>query len=203
MEGTIGEIRGFAGNFSPRTWAFCQGQLLAISQNSALFSILGTTYGGDGRTTFALPDLRGRIPIHSGTGPGLTPRPLGARAGTETNTMSYNQLPVHHHFVTGGVLPVSGTISAHMNVNNSAGSDSNPDDGYLGVEGGSLGLYEPNHDSSSLASGAIQVSTSGLAVDASTITLDNAGASQPINNIMPYGTLNWIICMFGIYPSRN
>ncbi|MHA1541609.1 MAG: tail fiber protein [Candidatus Hodarchaeales archaeon] len=80
----LGEIVLFAGNFAPRGWAFCDGQLLPISQNTALFSILGTTYGGDGRTTFALPDLRGRVPVHAGTGPGLTPRPLGQKGGSET-----------------------------------------------------------------------------------------------------------------------
>ncbi|AUS07266.1 phage tail protein [Tamlana carrageenivorans] len=87
----------FAGNFAPRGWAFCDGQLLAISQNQALFSLLGTTYGGDGRTTFALPDLRGRVPMHAGNGPGLTPRTQGAKSGSETNTLSVSQMPSHSH----------------------------------------------------------------------------------------------------------
>ena len=85
----IGEIRIFAGNFVPGGWAFCNGQLMSISQNQALFSILGTTYGGDGSTTFSLPDLRGRAPIHAGHGPGLTNRRLGDKGGTETSTVSY------------------------------------------------------------------------------------------------------------------
>lgn len=93
----VGEIRMFAGNFAPRGWAFCDGQLLAVSQNDALFSLLGTIYGGDGRTTFGLPDLRGRIPIHAGTGPGLSPRRLGAKFGTEKETLTVNQLPSHNH----------------------------------------------------------------------------------------------------------
>lgn len=93
----VGEIRMFAGNFAPRGWAFCDGQLLAVSQNDALFSLLGTIYGGDGRTTFGLPDLRGRIPIHAGTGPGLSPRRLGAKAGEEKVTLTVNQLPSHGH----------------------------------------------------------------------------------------------------------
>jgi len=93
----IGEIRMFAGNFAPRGWAFCDGQLLAISQNAALFSLLGTIYGGDGRTTFGLPDLRGRIPIHTGQGPGMTPRQLGAKGGSEQVTLTINHLPVHEH----------------------------------------------------------------------------------------------------------
>lgn len=93
----VGEIRMFAGNFAPRGWAFCDGQLLAVSQNDALFSLLGTIYGGDGRTTFGLPDMRGRLPVHAGTGPGLSPRRLGAKAGEETVTLTVNQLPSHTH----------------------------------------------------------------------------------------------------------
>ena len=93
----VGEIRMFAGNFAPRGWAFCDGQLLAVSQNDALFSLLGTIYGGDGRTTFGLPDLRGRLPIHAGTGPGLSPRSLGQKFGTEHETITTNTLPQHTH----------------------------------------------------------------------------------------------------------
>ena len=93
----VGEIRMFAGNFAPRGWAFCDGQLLAVSQNDALFSLLGTIYGGDGRTTFGLPDMRGRVPIHAGSGPGLSPRRLGAKAGSEKETLIVNQLPGHTH----------------------------------------------------------------------------------------------------------
>lgn len=95
----VGEIRMFAGNFAPRGWAFCDGQLLAVSQNDALFSLLGTIYGGDGRTTFGLPDLRGRVPIHAGSGPGLSPRRLGAKAGAEKVTLTVNQMPSHSHSV--------------------------------------------------------------------------------------------------------
>ena len=93
----IGEIRMFGGNFAPQGWAFCNGQLLAISQYDALFALIGTTYGGDGVTTFGLPDLRGRIPIHMGTGTGLSPRALGESSGTETVTMDATQLPAHDH----------------------------------------------------------------------------------------------------------
>ncbi|MCA9441424.1 MAG: phage tail protein [Candidatus Omnitrophica bacterium] len=93
----VGEIRMFAGNFAPRGWAFCDGQLLAVSQNDALFSLLGTVYGGDGRTTFGLPDMRGRIPVHPGTGPGLSPRQLGQKSGSEQVTLTPTQLPSHTH----------------------------------------------------------------------------------------------------------
>ncbi len=93
----IGEIRMFAGNFAPRGYALCDGQLLAVSQNDALFSLLGTIYGGDGRTTFGLPDLRGRVPIHMGQGPGLSDRPLGSQGGSETVTLSVAQMAQHAH----------------------------------------------------------------------------------------------------------
>ncbi len=93
----IGEIRMFAGNFAPRSWAFCDGQLLSISQNTALFSILGTTYGGDGVTTFALPDARGRVLVHQGQGPGLSNYPLGQKAGSEQSPVT---LPPHSHGIT-------------------------------------------------------------------------------------------------------
>ncbi|MCB4808269.1 tail fiber protein [Tamlana sp. 62-3] len=109
QDGFIGEIRLFAGNFAPRNWAFCNGQLLAISSNSALFSILGTTYGGDGRTTFGLPDLRGRVPVGVGSGPGLTSRLQGAKFGSETTTLSVGNLPVHNHAVNASTN--SGTSS--------------------------------------------------------------------------------------------
>lgn len=93
----VGQLRAWGCNFAPRGWSFCEGQLLSISQNQALYSLLGTTYGGDGRTTFALPDLRGRVPIHQGTGQGLSPRTLGEKGGSEQNTMTTNQMPAHTH----------------------------------------------------------------------------------------------------------
>jgi microcystin-dependent protein len=99
MEPFIGQIIMFGGNFAPKGWALCDGQLLQIVQNTALFSILGTTYGGDGRTTFALPDLRGRVPLHPGNGPGLTPRSLGEKAGAEAVTLSTGEMPTHNHLV--------------------------------------------------------------------------------------------------------
>lgn len=97
MEPFIAEIILFAGNFAPRGWAFCDGQLLEINQNQSLFSILGTTYGGDGRTTFALPDLRGRVPMHFNEGPGLSKRKIGEKGGSEQNTIAVDQLPAHQH----------------------------------------------------------------------------------------------------------
>ena len=114
----LGEIRMFAGNFAPRGWAFCDGQLLAVANNDALFSLLGTLYGGDGRTTFGLPDLRGRIPVHTGTGPGLSQRRLGAKGGAETETLTVNGLPAHHHIWQG----YSGTAESQTPIDASVAS---------------------------------------------------------------------------------
>ncbi|TQV85345.1 phage tail protein [Aliikangiella coralliicola] len=102
----IGEIRMFGGNFAPRSWAFCDGQLLAVSQNDALFSLLGTIYGGDGRTTFGLPDLRGRLPVKFGQGTGLSNYPIGRRYGDESVVLTSNQIPSHNHPLQGSKNPV-------------------------------------------------------------------------------------------------
>lgn len=145
-EAFIGEIRMFAGNFAPRGWAFCQGQLLSIAQNTALFSLLGTTYGGNGQTTFALPDLRGRLPMQPGQGPGLSPRTLGEQGGSETVTLLSNQMPAHNHMVNassahGEVETPSGTFLAAdstatvLNYGSSADTTMNP--AAIGAAGGS------------------------------------------------------------------
>lgn len=105
MDPFIGTIVMFGGTFAPRNWAFCEGQLLSITQHQALFSIIGTTYGGDGRTTFALPDLRGRVPVHPGQGPGLSPRVPGQKFGEETVTLTKAQMPAHSHAVYGAFVP--------------------------------------------------------------------------------------------------
>ena len=135
----VGEIRMFAGNFAPRGWAFCDGQLLAVSQNDALFSLLGTVYGGDGRTTFGLPDLRGRVPIHAGQGPGLSPRRLGAKAGSEKETLTVNQLPSHTH-------PLRATTVS--------GTSNNPP-GNLTAESPSVDLYFEGDPTENTASTSI------------------------------------------------
>lgn len=129
----------FGGNFAPRGWAFCDGQLLAVSQNDALFSLLGTIYGGDGRTTFGLPDLRGRIPIHAGTGPGLSPRRLGAKLGTEQETVTANQLPSHSHV---------------LNASTTAANANSPQDALIG-ESPSIDLFSESAPSVDLAAAAI------------------------------------------------
>lgn len=135
----IGEIRMFAGNFAPRGWAFCDGQLLAVSQNDALFSLFGTIYGGDGRTTFGLPDLRGRVPIHAGSGPGLSPRRLGSRGGAESVTITDAQLPAHTH-----QLNASGDLAGRGNAQ-----------GNVLAKSGNLDLYSGDAPNTALASQAV------------------------------------------------
>jgi len=169
----IGEIRMFAGNFAPRSWAFCDGQLLAVSQNDALFALIGTIYGGDGRTTFALPDMRGRVPVHWGTGPGLSPRNIGSKFGVENVTLTESQLTSHNHqfqastnlantgFPAANVVADTDTTSTYFN----AASD--PDTAF------------PDN------------------------TVSNSGNNQSHNNVMPFQCVNYIIALFGIFPSRN
>ncbi len=167
----IAEIRIFAGNFAPRSWAFCDGQLLPIAQNTALFSLIGTTYGGDGRTTFGLPELRGRLPLHVGTGPGLSPRALGSKGGTETETITEAQLPSHTHTMQG-----SSTIA----------NQANPQ-GRVVAESSTFDLYQ---------SGAPGADMSPDAVTA-------VGGGQSHNNLMPFLCINFIIALFGVFPSRS
>jgi hypothetical protein len=169
----IGQITIFAGNFAPRNWAFCNGQLLAIAQNTALFSILGTTYGGNGTTTFALPDLRGRVPIHFGQGSGLSNYVLGQFGGAENTTLLATQIPAHTH----GVNAVA-----------SGGNQASPAGGLPAIESTGTSL-----DYSSAATNATM--NAGM--------IGTAGGNQPHTNIQPYLTLNYIIALAGIFPSRN
>lgn len=170
----IGEIRMFAGNFAPLGWEFCQGQIVSIEEYETLFMLIGTTYGGDGQSTFALPDLRGRVPIHSGNnaGPGLTGRVLGERGGVESVTLTQNQLPVHTHAV---VASTDTTASAY--------------DATTGVPGtvAATNVYGP-------------VATPG-AMTANAISA--VGGNQPHANMAPYLSVNFIISMFGIYPQQT
>ncbi|MCB0395183.1 MAG: phage tail protein [Flavobacteriales bacterium] len=186
MEGTIGEIRMFGGNFAPRTWALCDGQLLPISQNTALFSILGTTYGGDGRTTFALPDMRGRVAVHAGSGPGLSTYRLGQKGGIEQTTLNVLNMPSHNHTA----VP---NLTTTVQVNNSDGEDTRPNGNFLG-QPTSGDLYIDSAGSNQKLGG---VATSG------TVDIGNNGGSQPFSNVQPFCTVNYIICLMGIFPSRN
>jgi microcystin-dependent protein len=172
----IGEIILFGGNFAIRGYAQCDGQLLPISQNTALFSILGTIYGGDGRTTFALPDLRGRSAIHRGQGPGLSPYTLGQQGGSELETLNANQIPTHSH---GAQLPVS-TEEADA---------TSPNGTVLGAQPSARGTV-PNY-STAAADGSMSVS------------IANAGGSQPHNNVPPYQVVSYQIALQGVFPSRS
>lgn len=181
----IGEVRMFAGNFAPRNWALCSGQLLAISQYTALFSILGTTYGGDGRTTFGLPDLRGRGPVHAGTGNGLSNRRIGDRAGTETNILTTAQMPAHDH-------PATTTVITSASANQ--GTSTSPQDNIPAKSG----LGDPDWSAPSDA----DTQLSDQMHDATT-TLSNTGSGQGVNNMPPFTCVNFIICLAGVYPSRS
>lgn len=177
QEGFIGEIRMFAGNFAPRSWAFCEGQLLSISSNTALFSILGTTYGGDGRTTFALPDLRGRAPIQPGTGAGLSTHRLGERGGTETVTLNVNQMPSHTH-----------AAQININADSTVATTADPQDALPARNAASTPQYGNNANTT---------------LGGTSITVNQTGGSQPVNNMQPYVAINYIICLQGVFPSRN
>lgn len=191
MEGTIGEIRMFAGTFAPRSWAFCQGQLLSISQNTALFSILGTTYGGNGQTTFALPDLRGRSPIGAGpAGPGLSPISLGEVSGTETVTLLTTQMPAHNHTAT---ATVTGTVAPGCCDDN--GNNDSPGGNRPAIAPAGTQVY------SNAAADAAMATTNINAT--ATVTIGIAGNSQPVPIRNPYLGMNYIICLEGIFPSRN
>jgi microcystin-dependent protein len=176
MEVYIGEIRMFAGNFAPKGFALCNGQILAISQNTALFSILGTTYGGNGQTTFALPNLQGRVPMHAGNGPGLSPRSLGETGGEETVTLITTQIPMHTH---------------QLNAGSGQGDANTPENNYNGV-------YIDQNTGSGYNTYS---TTANVKMNATAIGI--TGGSQPHDNMPPFQCINYIIALEGIYPSRN
>lgn len=167
MESFIGSVILFAGTFAPRGWAFCDGQIMSIAQNSALFSIVGTTYGGNGQTTFALPDLRGRVPVGPRQGPGLNSVALGQQDGQEAVTLQTSELPQHSHGVPVSTNPASSTRPT----------------GAVPARGGSY---------------AAPGEANGAGAPVAT-----AGGNQPHTNLPPRLGVNYIICLEGIYPSRN
>ena len=169
----LGEIRMFAGNFAPSGWQFCNGQLLSISQYSALFAILGTTYGGNGTTNFALPNLQGRVAIHWGNGAGLSPYVIGQQAGVENVTLLATQMPVHNHSV---------------NAVASGGNSATPASALPAIE--STGT-------------SLDYSTAAAGTTMNPAMVGNAGGGQPHTNVQPYLAVSFIIAMAGIFPSRN
>lgn len=164
----VGEIRLFAGNFAPSGWMLCQGQLIAISENDVLFNLIGTTYGGDGQVTFALPDLRGRVPVHQGTGGGLSTRVMGQLGGSETVSLQAGQMPVHTHA---------------LHASTAAASGSTPGGALLATT--TVASYDPNPATTPMAAGAVS----------------SSGGAQPHENMAPTLTLNYIISLFGVFPS--
>lgn len=202
MEGTMAEVRIFAGTFSPRTWAFCQGQLLNLNTNQALFALLGTTYGGDGRTTFGLPDLRSRTVIGTGTGTGLSAYTLGQKVGVETVALTIDQIPAHSHPAVVSPtsnLPATATFFASPDV----GTQANGLNAYVSEDGsGQISFYTSNGTTLTPLS-AKSVEVTNLNIPAPTVSLQNAGGNSAHNNIMPSIALNYIICLQGIFPSRN
>ena len=177
----LGQIMAVGFNFAPRGWALCAGQLLSIAENTALYSLLGTTYGGDGRTTFALPDLRGRCAIGMGQGSGLTNRPEGQKGGVEAETLTSNQLPSHSHAVTVDAKVQVGTSNPNTDEPNNAFLTTSSNDFYAsaGAAGNNLG---------------------GVSA---TATAANTGGSQPINVMQPFLTINYIIALQGVFPARG
>jgi microcystin-dependent protein len=179
MDPFVAEIRIFPFNFAPKGWAFCDGQLLPLSQNTALFSLLGTTYGGDGKSNFALPNLQGRAPMQPGQGPGLSLHDLGEAAGSDTVTLLQSEIPAHSH---------------SFNADANTASTPNPAGGSYADARWNV---PPNSGKVVIYSGATP--TTQLGPNA----IAPAGGSQPHNNLMPYLTLNFCIALQGVYPPRT
>jgi microcystin-dependent protein len=182
MEGYIAEIRMFAAPFAPRNWAYCQGQIMSISQNSALFSLLGTTYGGNGIQTFGLPNFASRVAVGTGNGAGLSSITLGEMSGSENVTLLTSQIPQHNHVANGNVNPKAF---------NGSGDETNPSGGYPSNSTVSTGnLYSPSGNGS-------------MGTTSVNVTVSPSGSSSPHPNFQPSLGMNYIICLYGIYPSRN
>jgi len=184
----LSEIRLFAFGFAPKGWTICAGQLLPINQNTALFSLLGTTYGGNGQTNFALPDLRGRVPAGYGQGPGLANAFLGDRAGTETVSVPIAAMPAHTHTVN--PAPLTATLPCRS----TAGNQRAPGGNVLAMEAtGVTATYSSDATNATLGASAVVAA----------MTAATAGAGVPHNNMQPYLVLNYCIALVGIFPSQN
>ncbi len=181
MDEYLGIIKLFAGNFAPKGWMYCNGQILPVAQNQALFSLLGTTYGGNGVTTFALPDLRGRAAIGQGQGTGLQNYGLGQTGGTETVTLLAQQMPLHNHILTAS--STDGNTNVPTNALLAKGTATTS-----GGDSGDLNSYLTN---------------GGATTTLANNSISTAGGNQPHENRPPYLALGYIICISGLYPSRS
>lgn len=195
MDPLIASIILFAGNFAPRTWAFCQGQILSIAQNTAVFSLLGTTYGGNGQTTFALPDLRGRAPIGAGQGPGLPGYILGEIGGTPTTTLLITNMPAHNHSAVAGNMISNPAAAATAGTTNVPGPTVVPAN--LPVLGGgptasAIKGYAAPDNTTFMAPGTVT----------GTVNVGITGNSQPFSIQNPYLAMNYIIALEGVFPSQ-
>ncbi len=180
MNGYIGSVTLFAGNFAPKDWAFCQGQLLPISQNTALFSIIGVYYGGNGTTVFALPDLRGRAVIGAGQGPGLSVYDIGQMGGFENTTLTPLNLPAHNHTAAVQVVPAAAATA----------DQASPGSGVYATAASGEPFYGP-------------APTAQMQPYAGTLTTGSAGNSVVFSSLHPVMALNYIVCMRGLFPARN
>jgi len=202
MEGYLGEIRGFAGTFNPSNWMYCQGQTLPIAQYNALFALIGVTYGGNGSTNFQLPDLRGRVPMGIGQGIGLSTNwQLGQMAGAESTQLNINQLPIHTHTAVTSSMTVAGTATGTITPK-CYGDAGGVDTPVASVMGTGPGIYAAAGDADANMA-PIQASLQLNGTVSGNITVSNTGGSQPFNNIQPSLAINWIICVNGMWPSRD
>lgn len=188
----LGQINMFGFNFPPQGWALCDGQLLSISQNAALFSLLGTIYGGNGQTTFGLPELRGRVPLHFGSGPGLAPRFIGSSGGHEDVTLHSGQMPSHTHSST---ATTDTTVS--ISCNSGQGNNANPTGNVHASD--TSGFTADYH---SMPDGTMAANAAAATSDTS-VTINNTGGGQAHTNMQPFLTINFSIALVGLYPSQS
>lgn len=203
----LGSLCGFGGNFAPRGWMLADGTTLPISSNTALFSLLGTNFGGDGRTTFKLPDIRGRAIIGAGQGPGLSNYRIGDTVGSEIVALSIAQMPNHNHTATTDITIVvdmnNVTTSAKLKTNASAGDSATPAGNLIANNLSSANAYSTAAPNVSMSTAAITLSLSGSGNASLTSTVHNAGNGIAHENRMPYQAINWIIAVEGLFPSRS
>ncbi|MFC1224798.1 phage tail protein [Pedobacter sp. BG31] len=205
MEGTLGEIRAFAGNFAPRTWMFCTGQSLSISMYTALYAILGTNYGGDGVNTFNLPNIASRIVVGAGQGPGLSYYSLGEVTGEEKHTLIQTEMPIHTHLTTQTNTTTAAAIDISLNGVDVAGTLSTPQGNYLAQEStGNDSIYaNPNNSPNLVSLNSHAVQLGNLAPPRPVVTIGVTGSSMPHSNIQPVLGVNYVICVEGLFPSRD